>query len=131
VPRRFHILVCRGPECGGRRDSAAIFDEIQGLLRQTGPDHLVGDAEVTLDQFSCFGRCRTGPNVLVRERKAGEADARLLWLMPTAGGILYGSFRPLDATRLLSEHIARGQPLRPWPPAAPAIPDATPKPSGD
>lgn len=125
MPRRFHILVCRGPECGGRRDSTAIHDEFLRLLRLPPPS-LTGDAEVTLDQFSCFGRCRTGPNVLVRERKAGDADARLLWLMPTAGGMLYGSFRPVDAERLLAEHIGRGQPLRPWPPAS-----APPKASTD
>jgi (2Fe-2S) ferredoxin len=62
VTRRYQIRVCRGPECGDRRGSRAIYDALRAALDERG---LAGKAE--LGWQSCFGRCSQGPNVLVRD----------------------------------------------------------------
>ena len=62
APRRYQIRVCRGPECGDRRGSKAIYDALRAALAARG---LTEKAE--LGWQSCFGRCSQGPNVLVRD----------------------------------------------------------------
>lgn len=61
-PPTFRIVVCRGPECGDRRGSRAIYD----VLRAAIATHGLAD-RCELAWQSCFGRCTQGPNVLVRE----------------------------------------------------------------
>lgn len=60
--RRYRIVVCRGPDCGDRRDSASVHAAFGRALAEAG----LG-ARCELDWQSCFGRCSQGPNVLVRE----------------------------------------------------------------
>ena len=60
--RRFRIVICRGPECGDRRGSAALHE----VFRSTLDAHAARD-KAELAWQSCFGRCTQGPNVLVRE----------------------------------------------------------------
>ena len=72
----------------------------------------LGGNEVTLDLYSCFGKCQRGPNVLVREVLPTD-NPMMLRLMPTAGGraSLYHRVLPVEARRILEEHIAAGRPL--------------------
>jgi (2Fe-2S) ferredoxin len=108
VPRKYQILVCKGPECGDKRHAADVHAAFVDALKQCP---LAGN-EVALDRYSCFGRCQRGVNVLVREIKPGE-NTRLLMMMPTAGpnAYLYHMVRPDEARRILEEHVAAGRPL--------------------
>jgi (2Fe-2S) ferredoxin len=106
VSRRFTILVCRGPECGEKRHSAELHARFAEELRRCP----LGDTQVTLDLYSCFGRCQRGPNVLVRELKASDSPT-FLRLMPTAGhrAVIYHGVRPSEVRRVLEEHVVGGQ----------------------
>jgi (2Fe-2S) ferredoxin len=108
VPRKYTILVCRGPECGDKRHSADVHAAIK---RELASCPLDGN-EATLDLYSCFGKCQRGVNVLVRELVPGD-NPMMLRLMPTAGGraSLYHRVRPEEARRILEEHVAHGRPL--------------------
>jgi (2Fe-2S) ferredoxin len=108
VGRKYQILVCKGPECGEKRGSIAIHGAFERELRAC-PLH---GNEATLEQYSCFGRCQRGPNVLVREVKPGE-NTRMILLMPTAasGAYLYHGVSPDEARAIVEEHVGRGQPL--------------------
>jgi (2Fe-2S) ferredoxin len=101
-------MVCRGPECGDKRHSGDVHAQLQVELAARAPD----GHEVALDQYSCFGRCQRGVNVLVREVKPGE-NTRLLLLMPTASAsaFLYHKVEPAEARRIVEEHIAQGRPI--------------------
>ncbi len=106
MPSHYNILVCRGPECGDKRDSASLFDAFELALRQapTLP------CTVELGRYSCFGRCRRGPNVLVREVLENE-NPMLVKLMPTAGprAILYHGVRTDEVPRIVDEHLRHGR----------------------
>jgi (2Fe-2S) ferredoxin len=108
VPKKFTILVCRGPECGDKRHSADVHAALKRDLATTP----LGGNEVVLDLYSCFGKCQRGVNVLVREMLPTD-NPMMLRLMPTAGGraTLYHRVMPSEAKRILEEHIARGQVL--------------------
>jgi (2Fe-2S) ferredoxin len=109
VPKKYKILVCRGPECGEKRHSADIHASFVRELAQCP----LGGNEAALEHYSCFGKCHSGPNVLVRELRAGDSPT-MLALMPTAGpgAVLYHRMEPGDAHRVVTEHIAGGQPIR-------------------
>jgi (2Fe-2S) ferredoxin len=103
--RKFRILVCRGPECGERRDSQSIH---QALLHSLHRRSLLDD--VALGWQSCFGRCTQGPNVLVQELAAPRPGERqfLLATMPLgrAGkSALYNGVRPADAEEIIENHV--------------------------
>jgi (2Fe-2S) ferredoxin len=108
VPKKYTILVCRGPECGEKLHSADVH---AALVRELRSCPLAGN-QVAIDLFSCFGRCHSGVNVLVREMTTAD-NPTLLRLMPTAGGraILYHRVQPTEARRILEEHVAQGRPL--------------------
>ena len=119
--KKYRIVVCRGPECGDRRESAALHTSLVELLRQRGLE-----GRVDLGWQSCFGRCRQGPNVLVRPIQPNEG--RFLFAAMPLGGpgsALYNGVGPGDLLRILEEHIERGQILRDKilrPEAAPILP---------
>jgi (2Fe-2S) ferredoxin len=108
VSKKFHILVCKGPECGEKRRSLEVFEAFGAELKRGA----LNGNEVVLEQYSCFGRCQRGPNVLVREIKAGE-NLRMILLMPTAGAgaFLYHMVKPVEARQIIEEHVAQGRPL--------------------
>jgi (2Fe-2S) ferredoxin len=108
VPKRYQILVCRGPECGDKRRSADVHAALAVALSSCALD----GNEAKLDLYSCFGRCQKGVNVLVREVRPGE-NTRLILMMPTAGvgAFLYHGVVPGEARRIVEEHIAGGRPL--------------------
>jgi (2Fe-2S) ferredoxin len=108
VSKKYQILVCKGPECGDKRHSIDIYDSFKAEVPRCPLD----GNEAVVEQYSCFGRCQRGPNVLVREVRPGE-NSRMLMLMPTAsaGATLYFGVRPDEARKILEEHCRRGQPL--------------------
>jgi (2Fe-2S) ferredoxin len=111
VAKKYQILVCKGPDCGDKRDAASVYD---ALCRELRSLPLNGN-EATLDRYACFGKCRIGVNVLVREVRAGE-NTRMIWMMPTQGpgAYLYNAVKPEEARRIVEEHVAQGRPLVEW-----------------
>ena len=111
--RRFRILVCRGPECGDARGSAAIHDAFVHELARQG----VGE-RCELAVQSCFGRCSQGPNVLIRELPTGPAAPprfALADLPPRLGGgqrlatALYSRLDPSKVPALVAHHVVAGR----------------------
>lgn len=112
--RRFRIVVCRGPECGDKRDSQAVQEAFVHAIAAAG----AGD-RCQLEWQSCFGRCSQGPNVLVREvPPAQPAAARprfaLADLPASRGGgprlatALYNHVLPVNAAEVVDSHVLRG-----------------------
>ncbi|KAB2891711.1 MAG: (2Fe-2S) ferredoxin domain-containing protein [Kofleriaceae bacterium] len=110
--RRFRIIVCRGPECGDRRNSRAVHE---AFARQIAAQDLGGRCQ--LDWQSCFGRCSQGPNVLVRELPAAEAPRpRFAFadLPPSRGGgprlatALYNRMDPVKVVEVVARHVIQG-----------------------
>ncbi len=108
MPTRFHVLVCKGPECGDKRDADSVYAAFVTALASCP----LGANSAQIERYSCFGRCQKGPNVLIREVRPGEVT-RMLMLMPTAApaAFLYHGVRPADAARIVAEHIAAGRPI--------------------
>ncbi len=106
--KHFTILVCRGPECGDKRESATLYDAFEAALRERDTSFTI-----ELGRHSCFGRCRRGPNVLVREILPTESMA-MVRLMPTAGGhaVVYHGVKPDEAGEVIEEHIVNGRRLQ-------------------
>jgi (2Fe-2S) ferredoxin len=107
---RYRIVVCRGPECGDRRDSATLYAELARLIAAR---NLVGRVE--LEWQSCFGRCQSGPNILVRlVTAADESPLRMSVLLPSANGdaVLYNDVRLEELARILEDHVIGGRPVR-------------------
>lgn len=112
--RRFRIVVCRGPECGDKRDSQAVHAAFETAIAAAG----VG-ARCELAWQSCFGRCSQGPNVLVREVldtvpvRIGLADLPTrLGGGPRTATALYNRVAPVHATEIIATHVERGVVLR-------------------
>lgn len=73
--------------------------------------------QVELSWQSCFGRCKHGPNTLVREiRNPSAAERRfVLATMPPPRGsraILYNHVTPPDVAEIVREHLEGGRPVR-------------------
>jgi (2Fe-2S) ferredoxin len=105
--RRYRVIVCRGPECGERRGSAALSECFRREALRLG-----GEIEhhFELGHQACFGRCRQGPNVLVRP--APTAPAKHLLATPAVragdGAALYGGVEETDVVKILQSHVGRG-----------------------
>ncbi len=102
-PKRYRVVVCRGPECGERRGSAVLHECFLREARALGLD-------IEMGWQACFGRCRQGPNVLVRI--APTAPPRTLLATPPTGpgqnAALYNGVREVDVAKILQSHVARG-----------------------
>ena len=105
--RRVKILVCRGPECGDRRNSAEVHAEFARQLEARPPKGV----EVVLDWQSCFGRCQRGVNVMVSPMRPGsEVDQFFRSFMASEpGSALYNAVRPAEVHRILEEHVVAGR----------------------
>jgi (2Fe-2S) ferredoxin len=106
TPRRYKIIVCRGPECGERMGSSAIHAAfVQGIRLRRLEDR------VELSWQSCFGRCRQAPNCLVRPWLAQESTflVAIAPLRPGPGTAFYSGLTPQDAPRILDEHVIGGR----------------------
>jgi (2Fe-2S) ferredoxin len=98
-PRRLTVLVCRGPTCGERRNSAALHERLSALVAARG----LGE-RVTLGFETCFGHCLRGPNVLVYdtdEVRGWQVQAGL----DAPSAVLYNRVAPEDLERLLDKHL--------------------------
>lgn len=110
MTRRYKIVICRGPECGDRRGSAALHDAFRNALAASG----VRD-RVELGWQSCFGRCTQGPNVLVRQADGEHAGLGIgLAAVPSLRGnaVLYNRVEPARVERVVVEHVVGGQVVR-------------------
>ncbi len=110
--RRFRIVVCRGPECGDKRNSQAVHAAFVRDIAAAG----AGD-RCQLEWQSCFGRCSQGPNVLVREVPSAvptKPRFTLADLPATRGGgprlatALYNHVAPVNAAEVVASHVLRG-----------------------
>lgn len=141
MSRRFRIVVCRGPECGDKRDSASVHAAFARELAATGTAD-----RCQLEWQSCFGRCSQGPNVLVREITAAAAQSRprfALADLPAARGggprmvtALYNHVAPVNVPEVIASHVLRGvvvHRLIERPPLAVSIPATSepPRPTND
>jgi len=112
VARRFRVVICRGPECGDRRGSAALHE----IFRAALDAHGVRESTELVWQ-SCFGRCTQGPNVLVRELVAPDPAALTgvgFATLPGPRGVtaLYNRIDATRAERLVALHVRDGQIVR-------------------
>ena len=129
--RRFRILVCRGPECGDRRESRGIYDVFRAALAAGGLE-----STCELGWQSCFGRCTQGPNVLVREVLTDAPPPRFaLATLPGPRGVtaLYNRIDAAKVTEIVAEHIGRGVVVRRFvePPATALVAAGSEPPTGD
>lgn len=111
MPRRFRIRVCRGPECGEKRNSKEIYAEFQRLITERGLE-----GTVRMEWQSCFGRCTQGPNCLAREELDEPQPQRfVLATMPQrrrGRSALYNHVTEADAQAIVDEHIIGGRVVR-------------------
>ncbi|HTM23231.1 MAG TPA: (2Fe-2S) ferredoxin domain-containing protein [Kofleriaceae bacterium] len=101
------MLVCRGPECGERRNSRTIHEAFRAGLAERG----LAD-RVDLGWQSCFGRCTQGPNCLVQELlPPGSGPRFTLAAIPTRGSraALYNGMTEADVLEVIDRHVAGGQ----------------------
>jgi (2Fe-2S) ferredoxin len=110
--RRFRIVICRGPECGDRRGSAALHEVFRSSLEA----HQAREHTELVWQ-SCFGRCTQGPNVLVREILAAEpgalASAGFATLpAPRGTTALYNRMDSTRVEQVVVQHVVGGQIVR-------------------
>jgi (2Fe-2S) ferredoxin len=112
TPRKYRIVVCRGPECGDKRNSAALHKELEREIaaRGLGP-------RCELGWQSCFGRCRHGPNVLVRLAPSEHERSSFLGAiatLPTGGqnAALYNGLIPSDVPKIIESHVVNGSIVR-------------------
>ena len=103
---RFQILVCRGPECGDQRGSAALYDEFKRQIAARG-------ASAELAWQSCFGRCTQGPNVLVRELGTDAPPARRSLATPAVSRgratALYNGVTVARVEQIVEGHLVGGR----------------------
>jgi (2Fe-2S) ferredoxin len=111
MSRRFKIVICRGPECGDRRGSAALHEVFRSALDA----HAARDRAELVWQ-SCFGRCTQGPNVLVREVIADSPGALGTGFAtvpgPRGATALYNRVDSYRAERVVVQHVQGGQVIR-------------------
>jgi (2Fe-2S) ferredoxin len=109
-PRRFKVVICRGPECGDRRGSAELHDLFRSAL-----DARQARDRAELVWQSCFGRCTQGPNVLVRELVADQpALGSGFATLPGPRGVtaLYNRMDATRVERVVEQHVIGGQIVR-------------------
>ena len=107
----FQILLCDGPSCGLCHDSASLKDQLEEVVASN--DALTG--RVAVRDYTCFGRCGEGPNMLVRE----VVDAKQLHVEPSVRELdgVEGFYTDLDEARckkIMEEHCAAGKPVGDW-----------------
>jgi (2Fe-2S) ferredoxin len=112
VAPQFRIVICRGPECGERRHSEALYDVFRTRL-----DAYQARDRVELAWQSCFGRCTQGPNVLVREILTTAPGALIGGGFATLPGprgatALYNRIEPVRVEEVIVRHVVGGQIVR-------------------
>jgi (2Fe-2S) ferredoxin len=106
-PRRLTVLVCRGPTCGERRNSGALYAKLEETIAARG----LGQ-QVTLGWETCFGHCVRGPNVLVY-----DTDEVRSWQVyagfDARSAVLYNRMTPEDLENVIDRHLLGGMLVRP------------------
>jgi (2Fe-2S) ferredoxin len=100
-------MVCRGPTCGERRNSGALYTKLEALIAERG----LGQ-QVTLGWETCFGHCLRGPNILVYdtdEARGWQVHAGL----DAPSAVLYNRMTPEDVERVVDAHLLGGMIVRP------------------
>ncbi|HVZ71702.1 MAG TPA: (2Fe-2S) ferredoxin domain-containing protein [Polyangia bacterium] len=106
-PRRLTVLVCRGPTCGGRRNSAELYAKLEQTIAARG---LAG--QITLGWETCFGHCLRGPNILVYD--TDEARGWQVYAgFDAPSAVLYNRMTPDDLERVIDAHLLGGMVVRP------------------
>lgn len=107
-PKRFQLLICDGPSCGITHDSACLKEHIEKKLAEKEGV----EGRVTLLDFTCFGRCDEGPNMLVHELKDGddEYDEPDLDDLDGERGF-YTGMNEEKIDRMVDSHLTNGQPV--------------------
>jgi (2Fe-2S) ferredoxin len=106
-PRRLTVIVCRGPTCGERRNSAALYARLEETVAARG---LTG--QITLLRETCFGHCLRGPNILVCDTDEVSGGA----MLPGPGApsaVLYNRMTIADLDRVIDKHLVGGMVVRP------------------
>lgn len=112
-PRRYRIIICRGPECGDRRGSAELHELFRTSLEANGARE-----RAELMWQSCFGRCTQGPNVLVREMSDASPPGPALGTGfatlpgPRGATALYNRMDGSRIERVVVQHVIGGQIVR-------------------
>lgn len=105
---RFRIAVCRGPECAGKRAGDAVHAQLAHIIEERD----LHDA-VILERHICFGRCRVGPNVHVRELTSTSSEPQRVFVaMPPrrrGRSALYNHVREEDACDIIESHVLGGE----------------------
>jgi (2Fe-2S) ferredoxin len=101
-------MVCRGPTCGERRNSAALHAKLEETIAARGLR-----AQVTLGWETCYGHCLRGPNVLVY-----DTDEVRSWQvyagLDAPSAVLYNRVTPDELERMLDKHLQGGMVARPF-----------------
>jgi (2Fe-2S) ferredoxin len=101
-------MVCRGPTCGERRNSGALYAKLEETIVARG---LTG--QITLAWETCFGHCVRGPNVLVYDTEEARGwQVYAGFNAPSA--VLYNRMTPEDLDRVIDRHLVGGMIVRPF-----------------
>lgn len=107
---KYRVRICRGPTCGDERNSDAVAEAFQRVLAEAQ------EAEVEVCWQSCYGRCRKGPNVLVRALvdRPPVRNFSVATPPPSSGGpaTMYNYVTPADVVDIVHGHLATGRPVR-------------------
>jgi len=107
---KYKVRICRGPSCGDKRNSRELADEFRRHIAERA---LQG---IELGWQSCYGRCRRGPNVLVREVGKMPKATKFVFATPplSRGGkaTMYNHITKADVADIVAEHLEAGRPVQ-------------------
>lgn len=87
-----HVFVCKGGDCK-KRGSKKVRKALKEGMRSEGMN-----GDVRVDEVSCLGLCKHGPNVVVYH---GEKP----------GGTWYVGMSEDDAPEVVRQHLGDGEPV--------------------
>ena len=108
---RYQLLVCDGPDCGVCLDSAALLEYAR---EKVAASPSLRDRVFPVE-FTCFGRCGEGPNMMVLPLADG-ADPTSEPEFEAMDGVrgLYLAMNRERLVRVLDEHCETGEPIAEW-----------------
>ena len=106
--RRLTVVVCRGPTCGDRRGSGALYARLEETIAARNLA-----AQITLLRETCLGHCLRGPNILVCDSDELRGAPAVLGL-GTPSAVLYNRMTLPDLERVIERHLVGGMVVRPF-----------------